>query len=83
MEEQLQEKNNRKEPEKKPESNGPNAYLKYTGLGVQMVVIILVSVWGGMRLDKLLAFQTPVFTIVLSLLGVFAAIYTVVKDFIK
>jgi F0F1-type ATP synthase assembly protein I len=48
-----------------------------------MFAIILITVWGGMKLDKLAGNQTPVFTIILSLLGVFAAIYTVVKDFIK
>ncbi len=45
--------------------------------------IILVTVWGGIKLDKVFGFETPVFTIILSLLGVFAAIYTAVKDFIK
>jgi F0F1-type ATP synthase assembly protein I len=48
-----------------------------------MIVIILVTTWGGIKLDKLFGFKTPVFTIILSLLGVFAAIYTVVRDFIK
>lgn len=48
-----------------------------------MIVIILVTTWGGIKLDKLFVLDTPVFTIILSLLGVFAAIYTAVKDFIK
>jgi F0F1-type ATP synthase assembly protein I len=48
-----------------------------------MAVIILITTWGGIKLDKLFAFDTPVFTIVLSLLGVFAAIYFAIKDFIK
>ncbi len=48
-----------------------------------MLVIILVMTWGGVKLDKVLGMKTPVFTIVLSLLGVFAGIYTALKDFIK
>jgi F0F1-type ATP synthase assembly protein I len=48
-----------------------------------MIGIILITTWGGVKLDKLTGWHTPVFTIVLSLLGVFAAIYTAVKDFIK
>lgn len=48
-----------------------------------MVAIILITTWGGIELDKLLKFETPVFTIILSLLGVFAAIYFAVKDFIR
>jgi ATP synthase protein I len=83
MEEQPQKKDSRKDPAKKTENNPVNAYAKYTGLGIQMIAIILVSVWGGIKLDELLSFKTPVFTIILSLLGVFAAIYTAVKDFIK
>lgn len=83
MEEPSQKKNLRKSPEKDPETNGLTDYAKYTALGVQMIVIILVTVWGGIKLDKLLGFEKPVFTVILSLVGVFAAIYTAVKDFIK
>jgi F0F1-type ATP synthase assembly protein I len=52
-------------------------------MAFQMVGIILVSTWGGVKLDKLTGWRTPVFTIVLSLLGVFAALYVTLKDFIK
>lgn len=48
-----------------------------------MLGIILVTTWGGRKLDELAGNKTPVFTIILSLLGVFAAIYVVIKDFIK
>jgi F0F1-type ATP synthase assembly protein I len=52
-------------------------------MAFQMIGIILVTTWGGVKLDKLTGWETPVFTIVLSLLGVFAAIYVSIKDFIK
>jgi hypothetical protein len=48
-----------------------------------MIIIILATTWGGTKLDKKLELNTPVFTIILSLLGVFAAIYIAIKDFIK
>ena len=83
MEEPSQKKKDRKNREKNPENNGLTNYARYSGLGVQMIVIILVTVWGGIKLDKLFGLETPVFTVILSLLGVFAAIYTAVKDFIK
>jgi ATP synthase protein I len=83
MEESSQKKKHKTSTEKNPENEGLNNYAKYTGLGVQMIVIILVTVWGGMKLDKLFGLKTPVFTIILSLLGVFAAIYSAIKDFIK
>jgi len=83
MEDPIQKKKPRKAREKNPENSGLSDYAKYTTLGVQMIVIILVTMWGGIKLDKLFGLKTPVFTIILSLLGVFAAIYTAVKDFIK
>jgi len=64
-------------------NKGLNNFAKYSGIAFQMIGIILITTWGGTKLDKLTGFETPVFTIVLSLLGVFAAIYTAIKDFIK
>jgi ATP synthase protein I len=72
-----------KNQEKDKENNGLGNYAKYSGVGIQMVIIILITVWGGIRLDKLFLLETPVFTIILSLLGVAAAIYTAIKDFIR
>ncbi len=64
-------------------SKGIKDFAKYSGIAFQMVGIILITTWGGKKLDELTDFDKPVFTIILSLLGVFAAIYTAVKDFIK
>jgi F0F1-type ATP synthase assembly protein I len=77
-----QEPSEKKNP-KKLQNKGIQDFAKYSGLAFQMIAIILVTVWGGVKLDKLTGWHTPVFTIVLSLLGVFAAIYFAVKDFIK
>lgn len=73
----------RKKNPKKEENKGLNDYAKYSGIAFQMVAIIAITTWGGLKLDKLAGFEKPVFTIILSLLGVFAAIYTAIKDFIK
>ena len=73
----------KKKNPKNQENKGIKDFARYSGMAFQMVVIILVTTWGGIKLDKLTGIKTPVFTIVLSLLGVFAAIYTAVKDFIK
>ena len=77
MEEQQDKKN-----QNDPENNGLRAFGKYSGLAVQMGVIIFLTTWGGIKLDKLAGFSKPVFTIILSLLGVFAAIWVAIKDFI-
>jgi F0F1-type ATP synthase assembly protein I len=52
-------------------------------MAFQMFAIIFITTWGGIKLDKITGHETPVFTIILSLLGVFAAIYTVIKDFLR
>lgn len=48
-----------------------------------MGLVIGLTAWGGQKLDTYYKNTTPVFTIVLSLLGIFAALYLVLKDLIK
>jgi hypothetical protein len=57
--------------------------MRYATMGTQMLVIIGLGVFGGYSLDKWLEWEIPVFTILLSLLSVFAAIYLSVKDLIR
>lgn len=80
MKEQEQQK---QENRKDPENNGLKQFAKYSGIAVQMGVVIFLTTWGGTKLDKIIQPQQPVFTIILSLLGVFAAIYLAIKDFIR
>ena len=61
----------------------PNDYLKYSGMGIQMAVIIAAGVLGGIQLDKWLHLKFPIFTLVLALLSVFLAIYYFIKDILK
>jgi ATP synthase protein I len=73
-----------KEKKRKSSKNkGIQDFAKYTNIAFQMIAIILVATWGGIKLDNLTGFEKPVFTIILSLIGVFAAIYIIVRDFIK
>lgn len=58
----------------------PNAYLRFSGLGLQMGVVIALFTWLGTFLDDRQANKTPVWTIVLSLFGVFGAMYLVFKE---
>jgi len=48
-----------------------------------MVIIILLFYWAGSKLDERAASEKPVYTAILTLLGVFAGIYIVLKDFIR
>ena len=65
-----------------PEKKNPNAALKYTGIGFQMLAVIGLGVFGGIKLDEYLH-TAPIFTIVLSLLSIAIGIYIAIKDFIK
>ncbi len=48
-----------------------------------MIAIILVGVFGGIKLDEVVAFEFPVFTVVLTILSVFLSMYFVIKDLLK
>lgn len=68
-------------PKKSP--NSFNAYAKYSGLGIQMALIIGGGSYGGYKLDEYYNNTTPIFTIILSLASIGLAMYVVLKDFIK
>lgn len=71
-------------PEKNIEPRKPlNDYARYSGMAVQMIAIILIGVWGGIKLDAYLFLQFPVFTLVLTLLSVFLSMFFVMRDFLK
>jgi len=60
-----------------------NTYVKYTGLGFQMLVIIGIFVWAGTKLDERAANEKPVFTAILAVVGVIASLYISLKDIVK
>jgi F0F1-type ATP synthase assembly protein I len=59
-----------------------NDYTKYSTIAFQMVAIILIGVYAGVKLDEWLTDGTPIFTLIFSLLSVSLAIYYMIKDFI-
>ncbi len=61
----------------------PNAFIKYSNMAIQMGVIIGLSAWGGTKLDAYFQTQDPYFTIFLSLAGIGASLYLVIKDVIS
>jgi hypothetical protein len=72
---------NLKNPEKTAKSL--NDYAKYSSLAFQMAIIILAGVVGGIKLDKWLKMDFPLFTVVLSFASVIFALYYSLKDFIR
>jgi len=66
-----------------PDQKQPNQFVKFSNLAIQMGLIIGLGAWGGHKLDQHYNTSKPVWTIVLSLLGIAAGLYVVLKDFIK
>ena len=67
---------------RKESNSGLQNYARYSGLAFQMIIIILVFVWAGKKLDHKYSNDGLVFTIIFSLIGVFIALYVALKDFI-
>lgn len=59
-----------------------NDYARYSGMAVQMLVIILLGVLAGFKLDQWLHTK-PILTVVLSLASVVLAIYFVTRDLLR
>ena len=60
------------------------SYARYSAMGIQMLAVIALGTFAGIKLDQLLGLtKTPVITIFCSLLSVVIAIYWVVKDLLK
>lgn len=66
-----------------PKREKLNNYARYSGIAIQMLVIILAGVYGGKKLDEWLNTKKPVFTAIFSLLAVVISIYMVIKDISK
>ncbi len=70
-------------PPDKPTDSNPDrlrSFAKYSGLGFQMLAIIGLSTWAGTALDERFQNDKPWYTIVCMLLGVFAAMYQVIRS---
>jgi F0F1-type ATP synthase assembly protein I len=68
----------KKDPQKKWKQP-LDSYTKYTGIAFQMIAIIGLGTFAGYRIDKWLQLHIPVFTIILILLSVALALYSVFR----
>lgn len=71
-----------KNNQKNNQSNLSN-YAKYSTLAFQMIAIILVGVFGGIKLDQIVRIEFPVFTVVLTIVSVILSMYYAIKDLLK
>lgn len=65
------------------EKNQTSKYLRLSGIGIQMGIIIGGFAWLGSYLDDKYQNKTPWWTLGLSLFGVFAGLYLMIKEVIK
>lgn len=48
-----------------------------------MLIIILIGVFGGIKLDEKFQFEKPVLTLTFSLLAVCMAMFIVIRDILR
>ncbi|MDR1876973.1 MAG: AtpZ/AtpI family protein [Flavobacteriaceae bacterium] len=58
-------------------------YAFYSGLGTQLIVIILLFAGTGYYLDKKFPSMKPVFIIVFSLLGIGIGLTSIIRQILK
>ena len=80
MENQKNQLKSKPDKEKRPPLE---SYARYSSLAFQMFAIIGLGIYGGYKLDQWLKLSVPVFTVLMSVISVGAAIYTAVKDLLK
>lgn len=68
---------------KNKKNNRPDRYLEFVNIAIQMAVIIAAGVFLGIWLDEKFPNSFSGFTIFVSLLGVFLALYQVIRKVTK
>ncbi len=68
--------NNKKTP-------GNTNWMKYAGLGTQLMALMAIGTWGGIKLDKMLGFKFPLFLISLPLLALGISLWQLIRELNK
>ena len=63
--------------------NPLKSYARHSAIAFQMLIIILLGVYGGIKLDEHLELKFPVFTLIFTVLAVILAIYYTIKDALR
>lgn len=65
------------------ERKGFSKFARFSSLGIQMGATIAICTWLGVWLDKKFQSENAYWTLGLTLFGVFAGLYLVIRDVIK
>ena len=60
-----------------------NSYLKYSGLGLQLLLTIFVAGWVGYKIDEYLSLKFPVFMLLLGFGAFGGTLYQLYKKIKK
>lgn len=63
-----------------PSKGNNGLLLKYLGLATQLMVSLALAVFVGLKLDKWLAFKSPLLVWILPLLVLSTMIWQIIKD---
>lgn len=55
-------------------------YLKYSGIGFQMIVIIGLGTWAGVKLNDYFGYEKPIITAIAVLVSIILAMYYVFRQ---
>ncbi len=75
----------------KPEPGGKkpirkiNAYVRYSGLGFQVIVLVALGAYAGVKLDDRVGEEGdfPIFTVSLTVLALIASMYFLFKEALR
>lgn len=60
-----------------------NEPARYAGLTMQLLVLLGIGVWGGIKLDGLIGWKFPLFTILFPLFALGIAFWQLIKSLNK
>lgn len=78
----MEEQQSKKKPNERSNLRS-NAFIRYSSMGTQMAIIIMLGVWGGKKLDEAYPRGFPLFTLICSLIGSIVAMYLAIKDLLR
>lgn len=70
-------------PPEKSKGDNIKPYLKYSGLAFQMIGVMVLAAFAGMKLDDHFQTENPWFTIILLLIAVVASMVLVIVSLNK
>lgn len=60
-----------------------NNYVKFSGIALQMGIVITIAALGGDWLDEKQENEFPIWTLVLTLVAIFGSLYQIISAVIK